>query len=245
MLAALVCLGAAACTSPSGNGSAPSAGPSSTPASASTSAGPVTLRFAVYGDAPVLAAYRKLAATWNADHPDITVKLETSHDAVTSEDKVDRGFDAGTPPDLFLTRQTSLPELKADDRVQPVDELLEQRGVQFGDSYQRIGLEAFAGDAALQCMPNEVSPYVVFYNKRLLVPRRFGEPAVRRQDRCVAVHREAQGDRTRARGLRRRGGRRARGRCRAVARRSRAPGSTEADQGGQQRRDQTEAAVPS
>jgi multiple sugar transport system substrate-binding protein len=176
VLAALLCLGAAACTSPPGTGPAPSAGPSSPPASASTSAGPVTLRFAVYGDAPVLAAYRRLAATWNADHPDVTVKLEASDDAVTSEDKVDRGFDAGAPPDLFLTRQTSLPEMKAEDRVQPVDELLEQRGVQFGDSYQRIGLEAFAGDAALQCMPNEVSPYVVFYNKRLLVPGRFGDP---------------------------------------------------------------------
>ena len=84
---------------------------------------------------------------------------------------MDRGFDAGTPPDLFLTRQTSLPTLMADDRVQPVDELLEERGVQFGDNYQRLGLEAFAADAALQCMPNDVSPYVVFYNKRLLVPR--------------------------------------------------------------------------
>ena len=55
--------------------------------------------------------------------------------------------------------------------MQPVDELLEQRGVQFGDNYQRIGLEAFAADSALQCMPNDVSPYVVFYNKRLLAPQ--------------------------------------------------------------------------
>lgn len=48
--------------------------------------------------------------------------------------------------------------------------------MQFGDNYQRIGLEAFAGDSALQCMPNEVSPYVVYYNKRLVVPRTFGLP---------------------------------------------------------------------
>ena len=136
----------------------------------------MTLRFAVYGDPPVLAAYRRLAATWNTRHPDVTVRIESSEDAVASQDKVNRGFAAGTPPDLFLTPQTSLPALKDDNRVQPVDGLLEQRGVQFGDSYQRIGLEAFAGDAALQCMPNDVSPYVVFYNKRLLVPRMFGEP---------------------------------------------------------------------
>jgi multiple sugar transport system substrate-binding protein len=175
VLATLVCLGATACTSQPG-GATPSASATSAPTSASTSAGPVTLRFAVYGEPPVVAAYRKLAATWNTDHPDITVKVQAVADPVTSEDKVDRAFDAGTPPDLFLTRQATLPELVADDRVQPVDALLEQRGVQFGDSFQRLGLEAFAGNAALQCMPNEVSPYVVFYNKRLLVPRTFGKP---------------------------------------------------------------------
>ena len=43
--------------------------------------------------------------------------------------------------------------------------------MQFGDNYERLGLEAFAADAALQCMPNDVSPYVVFYNKRLLACR--------------------------------------------------------------------------
>lgn len=176
VLATLACLGAAACTSQPGGSASPTAGATSAPTSDSTSSGPVTLRFAVYGEPPVVAAYRRLVATWNSRHPDITVKVEAVADAVTSDDRVDRAFDAGHPPDLFLTRQTTLPELKADDRVQPVDQLLEQRGVQFGDSYQRLGLEGFAGDAALQCMPNEVSPYVVFYNKRLIVPRTFGQP---------------------------------------------------------------------
>ena len=94
---------------------------------------------------------------------------------------VDRGFDAGTPPTCSWPGRPTLPALVADGRVQPVDELLEKRGVQFGDNYQRIGLEAFAADSALQCMPNDVSPYVVFYNKRLLVPRTSraarGDPA--------------------------------------------------------------------
>ena len=69
-----------------------------------------------------------------------------------------------------------LPSLVEEDRVQPVDELLEERGVQFGDTYQRLGLEAFAAEASLQCMPNDVSPYVVFYNKRLVVPQSTAEP---------------------------------------------------------------------
>ena len=171
--AASLALVAACTTSDPRQASEPTTSASS-PSSSAT--GPVTLQFAVYGEPAVLASYKKLVATWNADHPDITVKLETAEDAVTSEDQVDRAFVAGDPPDVFLTAQTSLPELVAEKRVQPVDQLLEQRGVQFGDSFQRIGLEAFAGNAALQCMPDEVSPYVVFYNKRLLVPRTFAQP---------------------------------------------------------------------
>ncbi len=172
----LVGMVATACTGTSGPGPSPSPSPSSSPASASSSAGPVTLRFATYGDPGAVAAYREIAKSYTAEHPDVIVKVEAAADAVTSADHVDRGFDAGTPPDLFLARQTDLSSLMADDRVQPVDELLEQRGVQFGDNFQRIGLEAFAGDSALQCMPNEVSPYVVYYNKRLVVPRTFGLP---------------------------------------------------------------------
>jgi multiple sugar transport system substrate-binding protein len=130
----------------------------------------------VYGEPGVVAAYREIARTYTTEHPDVTVKVEAVPDAVTSADNVDRNFDAGTPPDLFLVRQTDLASLVAAGRVQPVDELLEERGVQFGDNFQRIGLEAFAGDSALQCMPNEVSPYVVYYNRRLVVPRTFSLP---------------------------------------------------------------------
>jgi multiple sugar transport system substrate-binding protein len=61
-------------------------------------------------------------------------------------------------------------------RVQPVDQLLEERGVEFGDNYERLGLEAFAADDALQCMPTDVSPYVVFYNRRLFSSVRLAEP---------------------------------------------------------------------
>ena len=172
----LIALVAAACTSPADPAPSPSEAPTSAPTSPTTAPGPVTLRFAVYGEPGVVAAYREMARTYTTEHPDVTVKVEAAADAVTSEDKVDRAFDAGTPPDLFLARQTELASLEGAGRVQPVDELLEERGVQFGDNYQRLGLQAFAGDAALQCMPNDVSPYVVFYNKRLVVPRTVTVP---------------------------------------------------------------------
>jgi multiple sugar transport system substrate-binding protein len=153
--------------------------PEPTPSKTTTTpsmSGPVTLRFAVYGDRVNLEAYRRLAAAYTREHPNVTVRVETVTDAVTAQDRLDRGFTAGTAPDLFLTNQTALPALAAADRVQPVDALLEERGVQFGDNYERLGLEAFSSESALQCMPNDVSPYVVFYNKALLMPATIAEP---------------------------------------------------------------------
>ncbi len=173
-VAAPALLLAGACTTPADDPQPAASSPPSTPASSSPA--PVTLRFAVYGAPEVLAAYRQLAASYTAEHPEVTVEVEAAEDLVTSRDQVDRAFDDGTPPDLFLTAQATLPALVEQDRVQPVDELLVERGVEFGDKYQRLGLEAFAADAALQCMPNDVSPYVVFYNKRLVVPQSTAEP---------------------------------------------------------------------
>jgi multiple sugar transport system substrate-binding protein len=117
-----------------------------------------------------------LAAAYSAEKPNVTVEIEAAPDQVTGEDRLDRALTAGTAADVFLVDHQRMPKLLADDRVQPLDELMEERNILFGDNFERLGLEAFAADSALQCMPNEVSPYVVFYNRRLLAPSRLVAP---------------------------------------------------------------------
>jgi multiple sugar transport system substrate-binding protein len=128
----------------------------------------VPLRLAFYGGPEERRSYHRLARAFMRQHPDVKVSLESASDGATSRRRLEGEFAAGTGPDVFLTNSSDLPALVADGRVQPVDELLEERGLQFGDNYERLGLEAMAANSALQCMPNDVSPYVVFYNKRLL-----------------------------------------------------------------------------
>ncbi|MDX6300996.1 MAG: multiple sugar transport system substrate-binding protein [Nocardioidaceae bacterium] len=130
----------------------------------------MTLSFAVYGEPGEVAAYRKMAAAYMRQKPNVTIKVEASGDPVTAKVRLNGHFADGTAPDVFLTDSTALPSLVSQKQVQPVDQLLEARGVQFGDAYERLGLEAFAADSALQCMPDDVSPYLIFYNKRLLNP---------------------------------------------------------------------------
>ena len=63
-----------------------------------------------------------------------------------------------------------------DKAIRRVDDLLAEREVDFGDGYTRNGLEAFSSDAALQCMPLDVSPMVVYYNPKLIELDQIAEP---------------------------------------------------------------------
>ena len=52
--------------------------------------------------------------------------------------------------------------------IQPIDQLLDDRGVDFGDDYPRSTLTAFGLDNRLDCLPYGVEPSVIYYNKRLV-----------------------------------------------------------------------------
>jgi multiple sugar transport system substrate-binding protein len=80
---------------------------------------------------------------------------------------------SATPPDVFLLDEHYLPDLVSTGRLHTLDDELEDRGVEFGDDFQRIALTAFSADSALQCMPFEMSPTVLFVNTRLV---RFPDP---------------------------------------------------------------------
>ena len=168
------CLVMAGCTTQADPAPAPT--PSPSPSASSSAAAPVTLTLGVYGDATMQAAYRKLARVYTKQHPHVTVEVEASPDADAAMAQLDREFSVGDAPDVFVAPVDRVPALSRDDRVRPVDELLEARGLSFGDTYQRLGLEAFSAEQALQCMPFDVSPLVVIYNQGLVPFRRLIEP---------------------------------------------------------------------
>jgi multiple sugar transport system substrate-binding protein len=72
-----------------------------------------------------------------------------------------------------------LSALSEDKVLRRVDDLLAERKVDFGDGFSRGGLEAFSADAALQCMPWDVSPLVVYYNPALIDLQAIADPGRR------------------------------------------------------------------
>lgn len=179
---------ASGCTSGAGPDQASPSSPPPTGSQGSDAAtadpDPVTLRLGVYGDRSLRAAWRELADRYTAAYPHVT--LEVTARRTAEEAMADREQEAPSAlPDVFLVPSEAAPALSTADLVAPVDQLLAERGVVFGDNYVRLGLEAFSAEQRLQCMPVDVSPYVVLYNSDLLPLRKIAaadEEPVTRED---------------------------------------------------------------
>ncbi|MGI9155234.1 MAG: sugar ABC transporter substrate-binding protein [Marmoricola sp.] len=158
--AALLLTGAVAACTPDG------ATPPASTVTATT--GPAQVTLAVYGPDPVISAYTTLAATFTDKFPSIAVNVRpyATHDEAMHA--LARTVGTGRAPDIFLAGASDLDSLEADKANTRVDELLSERNIDFGDGYERVGLEAFSDNNALQCMPVDVSPLVVYYNAGLV-----------------------------------------------------------------------------
>jgi multiple sugar transport system substrate-binding protein len=147
---------------------------------------PDQLTFGVYGPSSQLRAFRATVDDWNAKRPGQSPGEDASQDGQQSQSPAParpqvrlqtwgsdaamrRALQSGAPvPDVFLASRSDLRWLLDQHLTQPVDQLLDDRGVDFGDRYSREAIEAFSSDDRLQCMPFGLSPMVVYYNTSLV-----------------------------------------------------------------------------
>jgi multiple sugar transport system substrate-binding protein len=147
----------AACTSDSSD-------PTPTPTPIATTT-PESLSFGVVGPRDVQRAFRATVDAWNLNPDNVDVEIKSWPTQAAMRAAIEGG---ASVPDVFLSSRTDLSWLLENKYTQPVDELLDDRGVSFGDSYSRDALEALSTDGHLQCMPYGVTPTVIYYNKRLV-----------------------------------------------------------------------------
>ena len=105
------------------------------------SAKPTELTFGTWGARDEVSALQGTVDVFNSlyDDSDVEIRSWPDHDAFV--EAVQKGADL---PDVFTVSRSDLAWLQAEDLNQPVDELLDERGVDFGDGYSRDALEAFA-----------------------------------------------------------------------------------------------------
>ena len=156
----------AACDSSSSSSAAPSSPPTTAPSSTAPTHLPrQTLVFGVVGSADEVEAYRQMASLFSPLNRQVTVQVKSW----PTEAAMMTDLRAGAkPPDVFVASRRDLSYLSQHQLIQPIDQLLDDRGVDFGDDYPRSTLTAFGSDNHLSCLPYGISPSVIYYNKRLV-----------------------------------------------------------------------------
>ncbi|MGZ4449948.1 MAG: ABC transporter substrate-binding protein [Nocardioides sp.] len=139
--------------------------PAATPSPSPSSSAPTPLTFGVYGGRQVVGALRDVVDSFNATSTEshVTLRSWSGHQGL-----VEALRSGGAVPDVFMVSRGDLAWLREQRLTQPVDAMLDERGVDFGDDYSRDALQAFSDDNRLQCMPYTVSPEVIFLNKQLV-----------------------------------------------------------------------------
>ena len=124
-----------------------------------------SLTFGVFGPPDEVAAYESLVAVYNSlyDGAEMSVQSYSSREAFMGTIR-----ESGEVPDVFLASGRDLAWLEEQQVLQPVDTMLIERGVDFGDLYSRDAVLAFSAESRLQCMPVGISPMVIYYNTELV-----------------------------------------------------------------------------
>lgn len=89
--------------------------------------------------------------------------------------RLSTGFASGNAPDVFLINYRDYSPFVQRGAVEPAGPLLEAQGVDLADYYEPP-LRAFTYDGVLQCMPQNISSLVVYWNRALFAEADVAPP---------------------------------------------------------------------
>ncbi len=121
------------------------------------------IRVQVSGDPEETAVYERMVEAFEEENPDIDVNLVKVVDKDDHLAKLTTAFAGGDAPEVFLVNFREYSQFVVRDAIEPIEPLLDQEGVSL-DSYYPHPLDAFTYDDELQCMPQNISSLVVYYN---------------------------------------------------------------------------------
>lgn len=133
-----------------------------------------SIRVQVSGEREETAVYRAMERAFEnqeaaevdlvevADKDDHLARLTTS-------------FAAGDPPDVFLVNYREYAQFVTRGAIEPAGAHLTEMGADRADYYEQP-LEAFTFDGELQCMPQNISSLVVYYNRALFADAGLEHP---------------------------------------------------------------------
>lgn len=134
-----------------------------------------TITIQVSGEREETAVYRAMVKAYETDNPDSAINLDEVADKGDHLTKLSTSFAAGDPPDVFLVNFREYSQFVARGAIEPFGNHVEAMGLDLAD-YFPAPLEAFTFNDELQCMPQNVSSLVVYYNVDLFTQAGIDPP---------------------------------------------------------------------
>ena len=137
------------------------------------SAGP--LRVQVSGEPEETAVYAAVTEAFEKD-TGIDVQLIEVAEKDDHLAKLSTAFSGGKPPDVFLVNFREYSQFVTRGAVEPIGSHFSDHDVDL-EAYYPQPVEAFTYEGELQCMPQNISSLVVYYNRALFEEAGLGHPA--------------------------------------------------------------------
>lgn len=137
---------------------------------------PTSLIFMISGDPADEGAYRKLVASFMDAHPDVAVDLLNIPGGGDFRRRLAADFAANTPPDIFLINYRHLGPFVTGGAIAPADPWLARSQAISRDEFYPQALDAFTWQGVLQCMPQNMSSPVIYFNRDLFAAAGLSDP---------------------------------------------------------------------
>jgi len=134
------------------------------------------VRVQVSGEPEETQVYAALAQAYERRHRDVRIDLVEVASKGDHLARLSTSFAAGNPPDVFLVNYREYSQFVARGAVAAIGDLLAERDVDLSDYYEQP-VAAFTYDGDLQCMPQNISSLVVYYNRGVFADAGVAEPA--------------------------------------------------------------------
>lgn len=127
---------------------------------------PSSITIQVSGEPEETAVYNTLAEEYEKSNEGAEVEVVEIADGDDHLASLATSTAGGEPPDVFLINYREYAQFVVRDAVEPIEDLMVDRGLDLADYYEQA-LEAFTYDDQVQCMPQNISSLVVYFNKKL------------------------------------------------------------------------------
>lgn len=133
------------------------------------------LRVQVSGEPEETHVYSSIARAFEKANEGVEVEVVAVPSKADHLARLSTSFAAGNPPDVFLVNYREYAQFVARGAVEPVERYLRAQGVDLSAYYEQP-VEAFTYRGQLQCMPQNVSSLVVYYNRAVFLAAGVEEP---------------------------------------------------------------------